>query len=148
MNNIVALGRLGGDPQVNTTNNGTQVVKFNLACNNNHREDDGTYGTNWYNCSMFGKRGDVVAKNFHKGDPILVSGDLVIRKYNDRNGVERTSVDIAVNDFSFVGGRKTDVTSDTPNIPVVNYAQPQAPAMQYNAAPAQAPANDPDDLPF
>lgn len=142
MNNIVCLGRLGGDPQVNTTNNGTQVVKFSLACNNSYRQDDGTYGTNWYNCSIFGKRGEVVAKNFHKGDPILISGDLVVRRYNDKNGVERTAVDINVSDFSFVGKKSDNAATGQPvqqtpaPVPQPQYAQP---APQYNAA---------DDLPF
>lgn len=135
MNNITTIGYLTADPVVNTTPNGQNACKFRLASNNKRRDENNNFGTNFYNCTAWGKSGDVIARYFKKGQRILVSGDLTIRDYTDRNGAPRTSVDIDVRDWDFGernnGGGQTQAPAQAPT-PVPQQAQrPQMPPMTY-----------------
>lgn len=145
MNNITTIGYLTADPVINTTPNGQNACKFRLASNNKRRDENNNFMTNFYNCTAWGKSGDVIARFFKKGQRILVSGDLTIRDYTDRNGATRTSVDIDVRDWDFGernnGGGQSQAPAPVPQRPQVQYQtqMPQAPQVSY-APPAYAPA--------
>lgn len=142
MNNITTIGYLTADPVINTTPNGQNACKFRLASNNKRRDENNNFMTNFYNCTAWGKSGDVIARFFKKGQRILVSGDLTIRDYTDRNGATRTSVDIDVRDWDFGernnGGGQSQAPTPVPQRPQVQY---QAPRVDAYAQPAyvQAP---------
>ena len=139
MNKIFVTGaRLVADPTTNTIAGSRNATKVRIACNNTHKGEDGQYGTNWYNATIWGTRGDTFAKFFHKGDPVNIFGELVIRDYTDKNGQLRQSNDIENADWEFCPKNSRN-----------DSAAPAAAA----PAPAAAPQNftrveDPDDLPF
>ena len=147
MNIITAIGYLVADPVVNTTPNGQNVCKFRLASNNKRRDENNNFMSNFYNCTVWGKAGEIIARYFKKGSRILVSGDLTIRDYTDRNGAQRTSVDIDVRDWDFGergnGGGQSQAPAQAPTPvpqrPQVQY-QPQAQQVAYAPAPAYATA--------
>ena len=131
MNKIFVSGRLAADPTLSVVNNGQQVCKFRIGANNKRRDPQtNQYGTNWYNCTAWGKSGENIAKYFRKGNRINVEGDLTIRDYVDKNGAQRTSVDIDIHDFDFV-----DSASQAPAQQTA--ARPAAP--QVSVAPAGFP---------
>ena len=49
----------------------------------------------------------------HKGDKITVVGDLVIRPYLGKNGVERTSVQVSITDME-LPAQKTQAAPPVP----------------------------------
>ena len=58
--------------------------------------------TSWWNCSIFGKKAEVVAKNFRRGDPIIVYGTPYENEYVSRkDGLPRKSLSLDCNDFAF-----------------------------------------------
>lgn len=132
MNKITTFGRLAADPQLTTTNNGQQACKFRVASQNTHRQEDNTFGTNWYNCTAWGKTGEMISRSFRKGMRINISGDLVIRDYTDKNGASRTSVDIRVDSFDYVETQAEAAQYQTQQ-PVIQQ-RPAAPQVQYGAA--------------
>ena len=134
MNKIyVSCGRFGTNPEL--TNVGAQqVCKFRLGVQNKRRDENNQYGTNWYNCTVWGKRGEIIAKSFEKGNRINLEGDLIIRDYVDRNGAQRVSVDIDVTDFDFVDPSTKGQA-----------AAPSAPPAAAQSGPL---AVDTDDMPF
>lgn len=95
MNIIAITGRLSADAEVSFTGDGKPVCKFSLA------EDVG-YGdkktTNWYRCQLWGKKGESVAPYLTKGSPITAFGSLTLRAWTDKNGIEKISAEINVND--------------------------------------------------
>ena len=61
------------------------------------------------------KTGEVIAQYVKKGSPLLVSGRLDQRSYEDKEGNKRQAVEVIVEDFTFVGGGKDDsFSSDAP----------------------------------
>ena len=148
-NRILITGcRLVADPTTTTLPSGTSVTKARIASNNVHRQDDGTYGTNWYNVSFFGARGDMFAKHFTKGNVVNVFGDLVIRDYVDKNGQTRQSIDIEHADWEFcpknVAGDAVTSEQSRPAAPAAT--KPTFAAASDDELPG-VPASD-DELPF
>ena len=51
INKVTLIGHLGGDPEVRTLENGTQVGRFSLATNENYKDKEGAWQsqTEWHN---------------------------------------------------------------------------------------------------
>lgn len=113
-NTQTILGRVGQDPELRHTAAGTAVVNFSLADTDVWDEKE---ETTWHRCFLFGKAAEIVAQYVKKGDMFFVQGRTVQRKFTDKNGQERTSHEVKVKDFAFVGGGNRDAQSGGDNEP-------------------------------
>jgi len=138
---ITLVGHLGRDPETKYAHSGTGIVTFSIATS--RKDGQGNEVTTWWRCTCFGKRGEVIAQYFKKGDPILVQGEPSVRDYTKKDGSPGYSPEVVVNDFAFVKSKKDgdDYNSHAP--------QPASPAA--NARPASQPESawdDGEDIPF
>jgi single-stranded DNA-binding protein len=46
-----------------------------------------------------------MAKYLGKGDPVLIQGEPYLRTYTANDGTERTSLEVDVREWAFVGGK-------------------------------------------
>ena len=136
MNSLNFTGNVGRDAETRFTPGGDAITSFSVALSSGYGDKK---ITTWLNCSMFGKRGEAVASYIKKGAQVGISGEFAARPYTTKDGVEKLSLDVRVNDLTLLGG-KSDAT-----------ASPQ----QNNAPKAQGSGNvgDPmagleDDIPF
>ena len=97
MKNITLFGNVGKQPEARTTQSGQNVCGFSLAVNDRFGDNKRTL---WFDCSVWGKRGEAIANNVNKGDKLCVTGDLSTREYDGK-----TYLTVNVNDFSFAGGK-------------------------------------------
>ena len=103
MNNIQLVGRLTKDPDLTyTKGNGLAVVKFTLAVNRPRFNKDKPQEADFINCVCFGKRAEAIANYVQKGYRFGVIGRLQINKYTDKEGNNRWSTDVIINDFEFM----------------------------------------------
>jgi len=102
-NNMTAIGGLGRDCEKRTTQSGTTVVTFSLPVESGWGDNK---HTSWLRCTLFGKRaeGDL-AKYLVKGQQVAVSGELKVNQYTNKEGVEKTSVDLIVDDIALIGAK-------------------------------------------
>lgn len=111
------------DPEVKVTNNGTPVCSFGIACTRDFAAKGEEKTTDFINVVAWRQNADFIGKYFMKGNMILVSGSLETRKYEDKNGVQRTAYEVRVDKAWFCGGAnevKVD-PKETPQIEVENY---------------------------
>ena len=94
------IGHLGRDPEVRYTADGGAVVGFSMATSRKRKDEE---TTTWWRVSMFGKRGETLAKYLTKGDPVLVTGEPFLRDWTDKEGNARQSLELVANDFAFLG---------------------------------------------
>lgn len=94
MRTITISGNVGKDPEVRSTQNGMQVANFSVAVRQNRQSEDSQYGTDWFRCTVWGNRANVIQRFYHKGSHVIVSGDLEITEYNGQ-----TQLGVNVNDF-------------------------------------------------
>lgn len=104
MNKITATGRLAADAEVRYTPSGDAIANFRLA-------SDVGFGdkktTNWFACSLFGKRGEALAQHLTKGLPVTVFGTLTLREWENKDGVKQISPDIRVDEIELQGGKQS-----------------------------------------
>ena len=112
-NKVILMGNLTRDVEVRTTPSGQQVANFSLAVTRSWKGQDGQTQdqTSFINCVAWGKPGEIIAQYVQKGAPLLVSGRLDQRSYQDKDGNNRQAVEVVVEDFNFVGGGRGDGAS-------------------------------------
>ncbi len=118
LNKIMLIGNLGKDPELTVTNDGTPVTKFSLAVN--RKLSTGEKETEWFQIVAWRQLAELTERYLHKGSKVYIEGRLQQRKYTDRDGVQRTSVEVIANDVQFLDSKQA-VSADT-GIPVDNDA--------------------------
>ena len=152
MLNVVAImGRLVADPELRTTQAGHSVCSFRIACDRSYVQQGQERQADFIDIVAWRQQVDFVSKYFQKGSMIAVEGSLQTRQYQDKNGNNRTAVEVVANNISFAGAKR----QDSQNVP--SYEQQTASHVEQAKAQtgfAQGSAddfaviNDNDDLPF
>ncbi len=96
-NSVTFIGNVGRDPEMRSTDEGTPVVNFSLAVDTYlGKDEDGKVKTSpmWMTVSAWKHLAETSAKMVKKGSSVLVSGELLIRKYTDKNKVEQTRIEV------------------------------------------------------
>ena len=107
LNHIVIMGRLTRDPELRTTQSGVSVTSFTVAVDRDFGgRDGGERQTDFVDCVAWRQTGEFVSKYFHKGSMIVVSGRLQSRKWQDRDGNNRTSWEINADNVYFGESRR------------------------------------------
>lgn len=103
--NVVTLsGNLTRDCEEKPTASGS-LVTFTVAVNDrrkNQRTGEWEDYPNYINCTIFGRRADALKGRLKKGAKVCVTGKLRYSKWTDRDGKNRTSIDVAVDDIDML----------------------------------------------
>ena len=139
LNKIFIMGLLTRDPELRTTNSGTSVASFSLAVDRNYKGADGEKETDFIDCVAWRQTGEFAAKYFAKGRMAVVEGRLQIRPWTDKEGNNRRSAEVIVDNMYF-GDSKRD--GDTGG------ARPASGPVNVSANDWQEADEDEGDLPF
>lgn len=107
LNKVLLLGNLGADPELRVTPGGQAILKLRLATTesyldkNNARQER----TEWHSVTVWGKRGEALAKILSKGSSIFVEGGIRTSSY-EKDGEKRYRTEIVANNILLTGGRR------------------------------------------
>lgn len=99
LNRVVLIGRLTRDPELRTTTTGKNVVGFSIAVDRRFKAE-GQPEADFFRISAWGQTADYVANYLTKGRLVAVDGRLQQRKYTDRDGNDRESVEIVADNVN------------------------------------------------
>lgn len=102
MNLLTAIGRIGKDAELKYTAKGDAICNFSLVVNSGF--GDKQIGT-WWRCAIFGKRAETLAPMLLKGLQVGVSGEPTNTPYTAKDGAEKYSLDLRVNDVTLLGNK-------------------------------------------
>lgn len=109
MLNVVAImGRLVADPELKTTPQGTSVCSFRIACDRNFARQGEQRQADFIDIVAWRAQAEFVCKHFQKGSLIAIEGSLQTRQYQDKNGSNRTAVEVVTSNVSFAGSKAAD----------------------------------------
>ena len=154
LNHIVIMGRLTRDPELRYTQSQTPVASFTVAVDRDFGgRDGGERQTDFIDCVAWRQTGEFVSKYFHKGSMIVVSGRLQSRKWQDRDGNNRTNWEIVADNVYFGESRRDSESGSYESSRSSGYDNRSFSATQQSSTPAQSPFSvmeDADDgeLPF
>jgi len=95
-------GRLTKDPELKTTQSGTQVLSIGVASNRTYKDKDGNKvkETEFHNVTAFGNTAINIDQYFNKGDEIYVMGRLKTSSW-EKDGAKKYRTDVIVDKFEF-----------------------------------------------
>ena len=107
LNHIVIMGRMVRDPELRSTQSGTSVCSFTLACDRDFKsKDGGEKETDFIDCVAWRSTAEFVSKYFTKGRMAVASGRLQLRDWKDRDGNKRRSAEIVTDNVYFGDSKK------------------------------------------
>ena len=129
MRNINITGRLGKDPELRYTKNGTAVASVNIAVNRERKDADGNLPTDWWRLQLWGKNAENFSNFVHKGSLVGITGRPEIDNWQDSNGNDRQTAQIEVTNFDLLEQRSQNQQPNQTqqNTTNQNQGQPQDP---------------------
>jgi single-strand DNA-binding protein len=105
MNVIFLIGNVGSDPDIRTTQGGTQVANFSLATSERWKDKDGEKQekTTWHRITVWGPLSKVVEGWVTKGSKLAIQGRLESRKWTDRDGNEKLAWEVNTTNLELLG---------------------------------------------
>jgi single-strand DNA-binding protein len=103
INKVILVGNLGKDPEVRRTTSGDPVVNLSIATSESWRDKasgERKEKTEWHRVVIFNKNlAEVAEKYLRKGSKVYVEGQLQTRKWTDKDGAERYSTEVVLQNF-------------------------------------------------
>jgi len=134
VNKVILIGRLGADPEVRFTQDGTMVANLRLATNEYRKDKNGerVERTEWHRVVTFGRLAEVCQSYLAKGKLVYIEGRLQTRSWEDKEGNKRSTTEIVAATLQMLDGKGQGKGQDA-------WAEPTA-----------HPESDqiPDDVPF
>lgn len=138
LNNLSIQGRLACNPEMRQTTTGKSVASFRIACSRGRKDANGKGLVDWIPVVVWDGRAEFVCKYFQKGDMIILAGRVQSRTYTDKNGSNRSVLELVANEVDFAGSKSSGGGSNS----VPAGGSYNEPTVQYDEI------EDDGDLPF
>jgi single-strand DNA-binding protein len=144
LNKVLLIGRLGKDPEIRYTADGSPVANFSLATSDFWTDKNGTRQerTEWHNIVAWNKLADLSKRYLTKGRQIYIEGRLRTREWDDRDGNKRRTVEVIASQLVLLGSRPEGMEAGGASAPRPN----------RTASESEEPLGEPgvtdDDIPF
>ena len=102
INQIILVGRLVGDPEIEDYENGRKRTIINLAVQRNFKNVEGKYETDFFRCVLWNGMASSTKNYCHRGDIIGVKGRMQNRRYVDKDNNTKYITEIIAEKISFV----------------------------------------------
>ena len=109
-NLVVLTGRLTQDAELKTTPNGVSVTSFSIAVDRRGKGEDKQ--TDFINIVAWRQTAEFIAKYFKKGSMIGIEGSIQTRRYQDKDGNNRTAFEVIANNVQFVESKREEATQE------------------------------------
>ena len=151
VNKVTLVGHLGRDPEVRTLENGTKVGSFSLATTESYKDKNDTWQnlTEWHNIVVWRGLAERAERDLKKGSLAYVEGKITHRKYQDKEGQERTTTEIVASTLNSLERREKQNTGIPGGFPSVEDDPFNRSVPSNNQGTSNnTSATEDDDLPF
>lgn len=149
VNKVIIIGRLGQDPEVRYSPQGTAFANMTVATSEQWRDKatgEQKEQTEWHRVVMSGKLAEIAGEYLRKGSEVYLEGKLRTRKWTDQSGAEKYTTEVLVGvggTMQMLGGKQDSSQQPKPQQkPQQQWQSPQ----QSNEPPMNF--DDDMDIPF
>lgn len=108
MNQVILIGNLTKDPELNTTTNNISVCKFTLAVNREYTNSDGSRDCDFIPIVTWRNIAENCATYLKKGSKVGICGSIQTRNYEANDGTRRYVTEINANKVEFLNTKSND----------------------------------------
>jgi single-strand DNA-binding protein len=159
VNKVILIGNLGKDPEVKYFPSGGSICNVTLATSESWKDKqtgEQKEKTEWHNVVFNDKLAEIAGQYLKKGSKVYVEGSLRTRKWQDKEGNDRYTTEVRVQDMQMLDGRpggSSEAGGGSGGYSRSSgYEKPAGAPARRESAPAPAPADDhgfsDDDIPF
>jgi len=108
VNKVILIGNMGKDPEVRYMPSGGAVASATLATSESWKDKqtgEKKEHTEWHNLTFFGRLAEIAGEYLKKGAKVYVEGSIRTEKWQDKEGKDRYTTKIIVNDMQMLDGR-------------------------------------------
>ena len=108
LNKVMIIGHLGRDPEMRYTPSGRPVATFSVAVSRSWNSSSGERRseTEWFKVVAWGNLAEICNKFLNKGQQVYIEGRLQTRRWEDKEGQQRTTVELVANEMTMLGDRR------------------------------------------
>ncbi|HOJ42534.1 MAG TPA: single-stranded DNA-binding protein [Syntrophorhabdaceae bacterium] len=101
LNKVFLIGRLGADPEIRSTTDGTTVASFRIATTEiwRDRNNEKQERTEWHTIIAWRRLGEIARDYLKKGRLVYIEGRIQSREYETKDGTKRKVTEIIANDL-------------------------------------------------
>jgi len=106
MNKVILIGRLGGDPELKYTSNGTAQALINLATSERWKDSDGNQQekTEWHRVIAWRRQAEFAGEWLKKGRLVCIEGKLSTRSW-EKDGQKRYMTEVVADNITMLGSK-------------------------------------------
>ena len=108
INKVIIIGNLGRDPEVRYTPSGAAVCNVSVATTRNWKNKESgerQEETEWHRVVFYDRLAEIAGEYLKKGRSVYVEGRLKTRKWQDKEGKDRYTTEIVVNEMQMLGSK-------------------------------------------
>lgn len=113
INRFTVEGRLTRNVELKKTQKGTSAVEFDIACTRNRKNDAGEYESDFFTCKAYSMTAEYIANHGKKGMRAFLEGRMQVRRYEGRDGTQRTVTELIVDNVSLIDVKTAQNTAST-----------------------------------
>ncbi len=111
LNKVMLIGRLGTEPELRHTPQGTPIVSFRVAVSRQWRNSDGHVHdeTDWFTVIAWNRLAEICGQYLHKASRVYVEGRMQNRSWEDaQSGDKRFRTEVIASDMILLDARGRD----------------------------------------
>lgn len=114
LNKVTLIGNLTHDPELRYTPQGTAVCTFSVATNRQWTTDSGEKkdDAEFHRAVAWNKLAEICGQYLSKGRKVYVEGRLQTRDWKTKEGDDRQTTEIVINEMIILDGRGGSSSSD------------------------------------
>lgn len=146
---VVLVGNVGQDPEIRYSANGSAIANLSIATSSGWRDKQSgemQERTEWHRVVVFSRLAEVVANYIKKGSKVYLRGSLRTRQWQDKQGADRYTTEIVVDDLQMLD-RRGDEAMSTQQPAAADSKQSENSSTQPSAQQPVAEQFE-DDIPF
>jgi len=118
VNQIILIGRLGGDPELKYLPSGTSVANFSLATSEKYKKNGELQEvTTWHRAVAYGCLAEVCSNYLRKGSLTFIQGKLRNNMWEDADGKKHSDLRVIIEKIAFLDPKKVHERSPDDSSP-------------------------------
>ena len=141
LNKVILSGRVASEPEQKQTPSGVSVVTYSMAVGRRFAPEGRERETDFFRVTAWQSTADFIARYFHKGDAICITGRIQNRSWTDQSGQKHYITEIIAEEANFVENKRDRPEGQAPASgtaampPPTVYTSPAAQGIRFEEIP-------------
>ena len=116
INKVTLVGRLGRDPEMHYTPQGTTVTTFPVATERSWKDESGAdhKETTWHSIVTRDKLAEICNTQLTKGQMVYIEGRLHNRVWEDERQIQHYSTEVIAEEVKFLDSQREEAHEEPP----------------------------------